>query len=199
MLMSNQISKSYEGSTLAVIDETSPMVGGGICYVVTSAVIFKPEIVLKDLDRLFVESPARKRPFHWHKEGKDALARMVSLIERNEIVASSIYKSVSPKQQKYARIDLIKRQALNAEKNGVTHLIIETSDATTNKLDKEAIDECFENQAIPYLCEHRPKTEKTLWIADAFCGIIKEYLTNESTRVYIKLEKAGILNLEFVP
>lgn len=54
----------------AALDETNPELrGGGIAYVVAATVVVTDEAATAAALSTVLIEPARKRPFHWHREG----------------------------------------------------------------------------------------------------------------------------------
>lgn len=98
--MSQTANEDCTGDVLAVFDETSPMIGAGVYYVVTTAIIINPAAIVSDLDSFFADTPNREKPFHWHKEGGTAKRRMIDLIVTHEVTATVLYRSVGRKDQK---------------------------------------------------------------------------------------------------
>ncbi len=189
--------EDYTGNVLAVLDETSPMIGAGVYYVVTTAIIVNPATIVSDLDGFFADTPNRKKPFHWHKEGETTKRRMIDLIIGNEVTATVLYRSVGRKDQKSARVDSLGEHAFKAEQAGVTHLILEASDKRMNALDLDTIALAFPGGQKPFRYEHRRKTERTLWVADAFCGAVSDFFRNTDPIWRAELDEADLLEMGY--
>ncbi len=196
----NQVAnEDYTGDVLAVLDETSPMIGAGVYYVVTTAIIINPATVVADLDSFFDGTPNRKKPFHWHREGQQTITKMIDLIVDHEIKATVLYRSVSRKGQKHARKALLEEHTQRAHQLGVSHLILEAADPRTNTNDLKTI--AVTTEAIPataFRYEHRRKSERTLWVADAFCGAVGDFLRNTNPKWYNELDRRGLIEMEYI-
>ena len=190
--------EDYTGNLLAVLDETSPMIGAGVYYVVTTAIIVNPATIVSDLDGFFADTPNRKKPFHWHREGQQTITKMIDLIIGHQITATVLYRSVSRKGQKFARQDLLKEHARRANKLGVSHLILEASDPRTNVSDLDVIAVEYPGGEKPFRYEHRRKTERTLWVADTFCGAVSDFLRNTNPKWYNELDRRGLIKMEYI-
>lgn len=183
----------YEGHLIAVLDETSPVAGAGVYYVVTTAIVLEPSAVLDEIDGLF-DDPTRKRPFHWHKEGPAARDRILRIIEEVGVVAYSRYQSVGRKRQIASRGELIVALADELVGQGVDHLIIEAGDKRTNTRDRTSLLEHFrEDGGVPFHYDWRSKQERLLWLADGINGAIKEFLTGEDVSHLERLMASGVL------
>lgn len=187
----------YLGHTLAVVDETSPAVGAGVYYVVTSAILNNPEQTEKSLEKFFSETPNRTRPFHWTSEGANAKKRMIELIGNDVIEAKAYYRSVGRKAQKYARDDLLKEHIEAAALKGVTRFVIEAGDFETNRRDKDILSKRNKQDKLPFEYEWCRKEEKVLWIADAFCGTISDYFRGSDQKWFKQLESKNLIELEY--
>lgn len=164
----------FDGDIIAVLDETSPQMGAGVYYVVTTAVLLDHTAATTALADFFTTTPRRIRPFHWMGEGIKARQRMSDLILGLGVVAVSVCESVGRRGQIHARRRLLTRSADLALKEGSTHLIIEAGDDTTNWVDQQALLDHY--TTVPFTYDWRTKNEPVLWIADALGGMISDYL-----------------------
>ncbi len=197
--MNQAANEVYTGDVLAVLDETSPMIGAGVYYVVTTAIIVNPAAIVSDLDSFFTDTPNRKKPFHWHREGQQTITKMIDLIVCHQITATVLYRSVSRRGQKHARKDLLKEHTQRAHQVGVSHLILEAADPRTNTNDLKTIAVTTEAiPATPFRYEHRGKSERTLWVADAFCGAVSDFFRNTNPKWYNELHQQGLLKMEYI-
>ena len=184
----------FVGDLIAVLDETSPAVGAGNYYVVSSAVIMSVGDVESALRSLFSETPDRTRPFHWHKEGPQARERMLDLITSHGIVAVSRYQSVGRKGQAKARQLLLPHVADALAAEQVDHLVIESGDATTDGRDRATLLDHFRDQGgVPFTYDWRTKNEAVLWIADAINGVIHDAFATGTTSPLELLIEANVL------
>ena len=182
-----------QGDVLAVVDESSPVAGPGVYYIVTTAVVFDWPTVQ---DRMSGVVGERGSPFHYRREGPAAIARMATLLEEVEVVASVLWRSVARRGQVVARRELLAAQALRVADDGVTHLIIESGDASSDQRDRETLLDTFADRGgVPYRYDWRSKAEPFLWIADAICGVTAEHLLNNNSVTFDRLTAAGIIEV----
>lgn len=150
------------GELIAVIDETVPEVGAGVHYVLTTAVTLSPIDLDLSLAQLFSDTPGRKRPFHWHKEGPAARNRITEIIIEHGVVAHSRYQTVGRRGQRNARQLLLADLSTDLHLEGVDHLIIESVDDVTNGRDKRTLLDSFESSGgVPFAYDWRSKSERT--------------------------------------
>ena len=186
-----------EGELIAVIDETVPAVGAGVHYVLTTAVTFSRVELDEALGGLFSDTPGRKRPFHWHKEGPAARNRITEIIIEQGVVAHSRYQTVGRRGQRNARQLLLAELSTELHLEGVDHLIIESVDDVTNGRDKRTLLDNFESSGgVPYAYDWRSKSERILWIADAINGAIHDYLVGGDITWFSQLTAGGVLDGE---
>lgn len=180
------------GDVVAVIDESSPEVGGGIYYIVAAVVIFDwPDVG----ERVRQVIGGRTSHFHYRSEGREVIRRMASVLEEAGVVSSVLWRSVGRRHQVGARRDLLAAHARRLAHDGVTHLIIESGDAATDQRDQSTLLDTFAGSGIPFSYDWRSKSEPLLWIADAVCGIACEFLLGDSSEIYDRLADAGVIEV----
>lgn len=186
-----------QGELIAVIDETVPVVGAGVHYVLTTAVTFSPVELDQTLGSLFSDTPGRKRPFHWHKEGPAARNRITDIIVEHGVVADSRYQTVGRRGQRDARQLLLAELSTQLHVEGVDHLIIESVDDVTNGRDKRTLLDQFEpSGGVPFVYDWRSKSERVLWVADAINGAIHDYFVRGDVTWFSQLTAGGVLEGE---
>ncbi len=184
----------YIGDMVAVVDESTPNMGAGIYYVVSTAVLINHREVRAAVDGLFADTPGRSRPFHWHREGPAAKRRIIDIIADAGIVAHSRYRSVGRRGQAAARPGLLISIAEAARQEGASHLIIESGDDHTNERDRDALLGYYEPAGgVPFGYDWRTKREPLLWLADAVSGAISDHFTGEEPVWFAQLTAAGII------
>ncbi|MEZ5378223.1 MAG: hypothetical protein R2733_17075 [Acidimicrobiales bacterium] len=187
----------FAGELVAFIDETSPQMGAGIYYVLTSAVTLDVAAVTLELELLFADTPNRTRGFHWHREGPAARQRMIDIVTRSGVIARSRHRSVARNKQIPARLDLLCALADDLVAEGIDHLVIESGDTVTNNKDKTALLTHFEpHGGVPFAYDWRSKNEKVLWIPDAINGALHAYYTAGDPSWFKQLCDAGVLDGE---
>lgn len=176
------------------MDETTPQMGAGVYYVLTTAVIMDPADLATHITGLFGDTPGRIRPFHWVREGVAVKQRMISIIINSGVVAISRYQSVSRRKQSQARTRLIKAIADDLAHEQIVHLMIESGDRSTDARDKAALLDHFRDRGgVPFSFEWRSKQEPLLWVADAINGAIHAELTGGDTSWFAQLQDGGVL------
>lgn len=183
----------FNGELIAVLDETSPAMGSGVYYVVSCAVILNDMGIGIGLKGLFADTPNRKQPFHWHKEGPVARGKMIELITGHSVVAISRYQSVGRKGQARARQLLLPAIAEDLERERIDHLVIESGDAATDARDRTALlDHYRDRGGVPFTYDWRTKNEPIVWIADAINGMVHDYFTKNTSHLD-RLISAGVM------
>lgn len=181
------------GDVVAVIDESSPVAGAGVYYVVTAAVIFDWPNIRHRVAGVVGE---RTSPFHYRGEGPEAIERMAAALEEAEPMATVLWRSVARRGQVAARRDLLAAHARRLADDGVTHLIIESGDETSDRRDQETLLEAFAaDGGVPFSYDWRSKAEPLLWIADAICGVTAEHLLGRSNAIFERLADARIVEV----
>jgi hypothetical protein len=184
---------STSAPVIAVIDETSPEDRGGIYYVVTAAVLLNAKDVVTGLNG--VVPTGRQKPFHWAKEGTRARQRMLDLIVDSGVVAHVVvhYPTGRRRQEEARRLALRELLPLVVAE-GAEELVIESRSDPEDQRDRGSVIEALrqtEGATITYRWE--PKAERVLWVADAICGAVKEYLLKENEEPLNRLRGAGVL------
>ncbi|MCP3881294.1 MAG: hypothetical protein GY701_23320 [Sulfitobacter sp.] len=183
----------YVGDMVAVVDETSPDMGAGLYYAVSTAVLLDPQQVRVAVDQLFADVPDRRRRFHWSQEGLAAKTRIVEVMETTGVVAHCRYQSVGRRGTKSARRALVPAIADAAYGEGATHLIIEAGDRHTNLRDRDALLDHYRGRGgVPFHYDWRTKAEPLLWLADAISGAVKDHLTEDDPSWLARLIAAGV-------
>lgn len=124
---------------------------------------------------------------------------MATLLEDIELVASVLWRPVARRGQVAARRDLLAAHARRLAHDGVTHVIIESGDETSDQRDPETLLDTFATEGgVPFRYDWRSKAEPLLWIADAICGITTEHLLEGNHTVFDRLANAGIIEVDNV-
>lgn len=184
--------KPILGDLVAVIDESSPTAGAGVYYIVTAAVVFGWPDVRERIRGVIGE---RKSPFHYRREGPEAIRRMATVLEEVDVVASVLWRSVGRRHQVDARRNLLAAHARRLADDGVSHLIIESGDEATDQRDRRTLLREFAGSVVPFSYDWRSKSEPLLWIADAVCGIASDFLLDGSSESFDRLAAAGIIEV----
>lgn len=174
---------------IAVMDETTPADRSGLYYVVSVAVLLD-EGATKDA-LADVLPKGRVRPFHWISEGVAARGRMLDLIEACGVVSHVlVHYPTGRRRQEEARRAAIRELVPLAVNEGARELVIESRATTADARDRQTMIEVV--RALPASLSYRwePKAEPLLWIADAVCGVVKEYLLAEDPHSFERLSES---------
>ena len=182
---------------LAVMDETSPSDSGGIYYVVAATIILHEDSSqARDILRAVVSEPGRKRPFHWHIEGSDIRGRMIECLgELGAVAHICVHYPTGRKRQELARAEGIKTLLPLLLEEGVDELLIESrGEALVDNRDKRVIIGTLQRLGNPTLSyDWRDKSDELLWLADAVCGSVREYLLGENNSYFEQLRELGVV------
>jgi len=163
---------------IAVVDEAAPADRGGICYLVTAALLLEPNRARAAVvDEIASD---RIRPFHWAHEGTQARERMLGVLKDGAIVAHVVvHYPTRRRRQEEARRSAMSELVPLVISDGAKELIIESRSAREDQRDRQSVIEAIHRagRAIPYRWE--TKTEPLLWVADAVCEVVKEYLLGD--------------------
>lgn len=182
-----------ESLIVAVLDEAAPADRGGIYYIVTAAIMLDVNAVRRGLNE--VVPTDRTRPFHWATEGPQARNRMVELLIEAGVVAHVVvhYPTGRRRQEEARRSAMVELVPLVVAE-GAAELIIESRSEREDQRDRQSVIEAMglAEQTIGYRWE--PKSESLLWVADAVCGAVKEYLLHEDNSWLERLESASVVS-----
>ena len=180
----------YHGGLVAVIDESAPIAGSGVFYILTTAVLIDPAHATAAVASVLGQ---RQNPFHWSREGVTARQRMVDTIGDLGTVGAARWRPVARTGQVSARRALLTSHLLAMSAEGASHLIIESGDAATNLRDAKTILDTFKpTGGVPFHYDWRSKAEPLLWIADAISGAASDYLANRNDRWWRQLDAHGL-------
>lgn len=177
---------------IALMDETSPTGPRGIYYVVSVAVLLDVDDVTDKLAGVLPNQ--RKRPFHWVNEGPHARDAMLELLCTSGVAGHVVvHHPTGRRRQEEARGLAVRELVPLAVLDGATELIIESRSAREDTRDRRNMIEIVRGLTTPLSYRWEPKAERLLWIADAICGVMKEYLLGEDTAPYERLRNGGVL------
>ncbi|KAA0233129.1 MAG: hypothetical protein EDR02_14460 [Actinobacteria bacterium] len=182
-----------EPPIIAVLDEAAPADRRGIYYVVTAAIMLDVDAVRRGLAEVV---PAdRTRPFHWSAEGPRARTRMVELLIETGVVAHVVvHYPTGRRRQEEARRNAMVELVPLVVADGAAELIIESRSEREDQRDRQSVIEAMRlaEHTIRYRWE--PKSESLLWVADAVCGAVKEYVLHEDGSWLGRLELGAVLS-----
>lgn len=184
--------RGFPPGIVAAIDEAAAMIGGGVHYLLTSAVILETELILQDLLSLVA---SRSRAFHWRDEGPQMRDRMMTLIEEHGVLAHIRVRATSRRGQVRARRELLAAVALDLGRDGIAHLAIESQGGREDGRDRSVLLEAFRGiGGVPFTYDWRTKAEPVLWIADAISGACREHLVGQNSDHHDRLVEAGVID-----
>jgi hypothetical protein len=177
---------------IAVMDEAAPADNAGIYYVVTAAIILDPINAKEGLSTVL--PPGRLRPFHWVSEGVQARALMLDLLVASGVAAHVVvHYPTGRRRQEQARKAAISELIRLVIADGAEELIIESRSARDDARDRQTLIEVLHEVDAPLRYRWEKKSEPLLWIADALCGVIKEYLLGQDTSLLERLQAEHVL------
>ena len=177
---------------IAVIDETAPEDKRGIYYVVTAALLLDAEQVRAALTEVLPTD--RKRPFHWANEGPQARQRMMTVIIDTGVVAHvCVHHPTGRRRQEQARRSAMGGLLPMIVADGAEELIIESRSTREDQRDRQSVIEALRGVETVISYRWDQKTEPLLWVADAVCGVVKEYLLGEDVTGFDQLQAASVL------
>jgi hypothetical protein len=173
-----------------VLDETYPEHGGGVLYVVAATIVLTDGPATKAaLDRVLT-TPGRSRPFHWTQEGPQARRNMMACLEEVGAVAHiCVHYPTRRTKTEHARAKGLRRVLPRLLEEGVSDLVIESRTPIDDERDKRVILDVLKDmgKAGQLTYDWHTKTDRTLWLADAVCGAVREYLLDQDTTYYEQL------------
>lgn len=182
----------YAGDLVAVVDESAHRAGSGLYYVVGAAVVLSPSAVTDDLKALV---STRTNPIHWSREGPAMREAVIEILCTSAVAAVAHWSSTGRRGQLGVRADLLARIVTWAHHEGVDHLVIESSDETINRRDRQTLARhpLGIEGVLGLRYDHRSKAEPLLWLADAVAGCVGDHLMGKGSPGYEKLVAAGVL------
>ncbi|MCY3636606.1 MAG: hypothetical protein OXH23_13495 [bacterium] len=185
--------KPYFGSVVAAVDESTRIAGAGVYYLICSAIIIDPHEVRQAIQRVIGH---RTRSFHYSQEGANAISAMVDLIVDWDISASCRWRSIGRRKQAGTRPELLRSHLPDLRSSGVTHLIIEAGEASSNQSDNGVLLDYFRREGrSAFAYDWRSKHEPLLWVADAVCGIVGDHLTGKRHGAFEQLSNRGAIEV----
>ncbi len=178
----------------AALDETSPEDSGGVFYVVGSTVLIADEITAAKALAAVIDQPGRKRPFHWHTEGSETRARMVEcLAELGAVAHVCVHYPTGRRRVVKARERALAEVIPHLLDDGATELMIESRGTREDARDRATILDSLRDLGAPGALGYswHPKTEPLLWLADAVCGAVREYLLQTAEMTYFEQLQAN--------
>lgn len=176
---------------IAVVDEAAAEIGGGVHYMIASAVILDHGLMTSDLVAMVA---ARKRGFHWIREGPMMRTSMLDLIQDHGIVAHTLVRATGRRQQVLARAHLLAKISLLLVDEGIDRLVIESQGELGDGRDRASLLDTFREQGgVPFSYDWRTKSEPLLWIADAVGGACREHLIGQNSDYFERLRSMGAM------
>lgn len=162
---------------LAVIDETTPFVAGGICYGVVSGILLTDEDEARSIVRAGLPV-GRRRPFHWHEEGIAAKTAMAAAITKIGIIARTVVVPCGRRSQDRARAVAMEETIVHLLSEGCDRVLIERRTPAQDGREREQILEMLRRLGVgaDFSYAWRSKSEPLLWLADAIGGAVHDHL-----------------------
>lgn len=182
---------------IAVIDETSPEVGGAILYAVVSCVMIEDEAAAKQACAGVIGD--RQRSFHWNKEGPNAREAMVRCMESVGVLARAVVVQCGRKSQEAARAVALADTIDHVLNEGCMSVLIESRTPRDDGRDRSVILDTLTGRedATDFAYDWRTKSEPLIWVADAVGGAVREHLVGTEPEWYDPISKATNLSLSY--
>lgn len=156
----------------AYVDESIRTTEG--FYILAAAVLDEPD---QDQARdELLRLSQRGMPFHWRLEHPRRRTEAINVVkELSSLHVVVIGAPVNPRRQERARRQCIEALLHHLEAAGTAHVLLETRNATADRRDIAAVDQCRSRGAISHAIrvDHgRPSEEPLLWLADIVAGAV---------------------------
>lgn len=182
----------------AVLDESTPELPDAIAYVMTGVVLLADEQAAREAVRAVLPAH-RVNPFHWHRDGPVARAAMIACLADTGAVAHVVIHSpTGRRRQEAARARALGLLVPGLVAEGAEHLCIESRGTAGDLKDRvvllDALNPLGGSPTLSY--DWRTKDEPLLWLADAVCGAVADFLmrTDGKMHYYAELQASGVLN-----
>ena len=182
----------FAGDVVAVVDESVHEAGGGVYYVVGAAVVVDPTRVTAELRALIKE---RSNVVHWAREGPAMRTRVLDVLCESAVAASVQWSATGRRGQIETRARLLTEIATWVYGEGADHLVIESSDTTMNRRDRQTLARhpMATEGGLVFRYDHRSKQEPLLWLADTVASAVGEHLIGKGSGAYERLVEARLL------
>ena len=178
----------------ALIDEAVPLVRGHHAYVVVATILVANEesLIKEALDVVIGE---RISGFHWAREGPKARQRMVEcLVGLGACAHVAIHHPTGRRRQEEARAAALSRHLPLMLMEGATEILIESRGQSQDRNDRVLLlDELSSLGRKDVIYGWADKTTSALWLPDAVCGAVAEFLTGSDPRWYEVLQGADVI------
>jgi hypothetical protein len=181
---------------LALMDESYPQMQKGVGYIVAVVVIVRESLATPALTTFFPDAK-RKHPFHWHKEGPDARNRILGQMgSLGATVFAAVHYPTTLPALEASRARCIEGLVPQLVAHGVSELLIESRDSKGDANDRSVLAAALASGASSFKYSFDNKQRRVLWLADAACGAVRDYLVQPSKAVhYPVLQSAHGLQL----
>ena len=162
---------------IAVIDETTPEVGGAILYTVVSVITLEDEATACSVLRRAIPD-GRVRPFHWSREGPAAKAAMVHCLTQLGVVAHGVVVACGRTNQEAAPAVALSETVGLVVAEGCDRVLIESRSRVQDSRDRSVMLDSLRRlgSAGDLSYQWCTKAEPLIWMADAIAGAIREHL-----------------------
>jgi hypothetical protein len=179
----------------AYLDEATPEVEGALAYIVVATVLIEDDqAVAVALKSIFADR-RRSNPFHWHREGTEARERMIScLVDLGAIAHVVVHHPTGRRKQEQARADSLRVVLPMLHHDGVSELVIESRSSQQDQRDRQTLVEFGKSHgdhSLYYGWDSKVRPE--LWMPDAVCGAVSNFLDGSNKKWYERLQTNGVI------
>jgi hypothetical protein len=178
----------------ALLDESVPKLGFNYAYVVVGTILVDTNDARID-HALEEVVGGRAKPFHWHKEGVEARTRMIKcLTDLGACAHVAVHYPTGRRRQESARRLALERVLPLLLNDGAVDLLIESRGAPQDGLDRGTLLDglaALDRKDVTYAWGN--KTNSQLWLPDAVCGAVADYLTGQDRGWYESLCGSSVI------
>lgn len=183
---------------IAIVDETTPEIGGGILYAVVSAVLVASEVEAR-AELTAVLGPSRRRPFRWSQEGPRAREAMVACMASIGVVGRAVVVQCGRRGQERARAIALADTVRHVLSEGCSELLIESRSQAEDGRDRSVVLDTLATVQPSRELRYgwHGKDEPLLWFADAAAGAVREHLQGEDAGWFGAIRGATDLTIDY--
>jgi hypothetical protein len=153
------------------------------------------QVITNALNNIFSDQ-LRRNPFHWQHEGIQAREKMLEcLADLGAVAHVVVHHPTGRRKQERAREAAFRLMLPKLDGDGVTDLLIESRSFHQDRRDRQAMVEFNRSRgdrSITYAWESKRRSE--LWMPDAVCGAVSNFLDGSDGHWYEILLSSGVID-----